>query len=132
MQRLGRRSIATGLGALYVLRTLPAYAGDTPRIGTFPISFAFAREGGRRVQDRAWLLAEMDEVARLYGPLGLGFRVIEERTLGRPLAHVETRADRDSLARDSAPHMINVFVVASLRDVDDGVTAPTAPSPPQR
>jgi hypothetical protein len=123
MHRLGRRSLATGLGALYALRALRASAADNPVIGTFPISFAFAEEGGQRVQDDAWLLAEMGEVTRLYGPLGLRFRVAFDRTLTTRLARLETRADRDSLARECAPHVINVFVVASLRDVDDGVTA---------
>jgi hypothetical protein len=84
---------------------------------------AIAAVEGRRVQDGAWQAAELAEAERLYAPLGVRFRVVSERTLAIPRPDLETRADRDALATECAPKVINVFVVASLRDVDDGVSA---------
>lgn len=121
MPRLSRRALASGVGALSVLHALRARAANDA-IGTFPLSLAFASVDGQRVQDSAWQQAELAEAERLYAPLGVHFRVVSERTITTPRAHLETRADRDALAVDCAPKAINVFVVASLRDVDDGVS----------
>lgn len=121
MHRLGRRAFAIGVGAVSVLHALRARATEAA-IGTFPLSLAIASVEGRRVQDAAWQAAELTEVERLYAPLGVRFRV-RERSLAIPRPNLETRADRDALATECEPKVINVFVVASLRDVDDGVSA---------
>jgi hypothetical protein len=122
MQRIGRRSFAAGLGAAWALRVLRAGATTDGRIATFALSFAFAEENGQRVQDATWLATELAETARLYGPLGVRFQTPSDRALGSSHTHVETRADRDAFVGECVPKAINVFVVASLRDVDDGVS----------
>jgi hypothetical protein len=98
-----------------------AEAGGDEEV-TLPLSFAVATEGGVPVVDQAWLDGQLAEVERLYGPLGVHFHAPAPRPLSLPLAHVESRADRDALAPAALGKLINVFVVASLRDVDDGVS----------
>ena len=111
-----------GFGAICSLRAVPSKAASSDPIATFPLSLAFAEDDGHRVQDAAWLASELAEVERLYGPLGVRFHVASERALGPTHLHVETRGDRDAFAAECVAKTINVFVVGSLRDVDDGVT----------
>lgn len=77
------------------------------------------------VRDRAWVDAQIAEANRLMAPAGVEFvaRVVD--TLPERHARLETRADRDALGRlgggakagDGAP--VDVFIVESLRDVDE-------------
>lgn len=74
---------------------------------------------GKPVADDAWLAAEIDAAEGLFEPFGVRFAKVDGTPLEARLAHVETRGDRDALASHVTPHAIDVFVVASLRDVDD-------------
>jgi hypothetical protein len=105
------------LSALVV--TLLAQAAPPPAT-TFSLRVSMAvDEAGAPVGTGDWLTAEIDAAEALFTPFGVRFA----KTAGAPLdaqqAHMETRADRDSLASHVAPHVIDVFVVQSLRDVDD-------------
>ncbi len=88
-------------------------------IPPLPLSIAVVEEGGRPVQDAAWVDAQIAEAVRLFDPLGLPFYKASSRALPASFARMETRADRDALAAALEPKRINVMVVASLRDVDD-------------
>ena len=74
---------------------------------------------GESVRDAAWLDAQVAEANRLMAPADVHFTV----RLGPPLperhARMETRADRDALAALARGRGIRVYVVASLRDVDE-------------
>lgn len=70
-------------------------------------------------QTEAWLDAQLAEAERLIGGAGVHLRKGPSRTLPARFARLETRDDRDALAKEIAPGVINVFVVTSLRDVDD-------------
>ena len=122
MQQLGRRAFVAGVSAITALHVSRAQAASDDRIATFLLSLAFAEDGGRRVQDPEWLAGELAEVERLYAPLGIRFHAASDRALGAAHLHVESRADRDTFAAECVVKTINVFVVGSLRDVDDGVT----------
>jgi len=99
---------------------------DEP-IPTLPISIAIAPddappadgEAPKPVRDDAWIDAQIAAAERLFGAHGIHFARSETRPLDARFTHLETRADRDALARHLAKGMINVFVVGSLRDVDD-------------
>jgi NAD(P)-dependent dehydrogenase (short-subunit alcohol dehydrogenase family) len=119
MHSRSRRAFLRGIGAASFLQAVGARASAGEAVGTFPLAFAVAEENGQRVVDNAWLAAQLAEVERLYGPIGVHVHDVGARALGLPLAQLETRTDRDSLARALLRNVINVFVVASLRDVDD-------------
>ena len=71
------------------------------------------------MQDDRWIAAQLAEVERLFTPYGLSFATVESRAIAPAQAHAETRRDRDAFAAALHPGAVNVFVVASLRDVDD-------------
>ena len=76
-------------------------------------------DGGKPIADAAWLAAEIDAAEGLFEPFGVRFVKADGAPIDAHAAHVETRADRDALASHVTPHVIDVFVVGSLRDVDD-------------
>jgi hypothetical protein len=71
------------------------------------------------VRDRAWIEAQLAEAGRLFVPHGVSFELAGVRALPRRYAKLETRDDRDALSAELRRGVINVFVVGSLRDVDD-------------
>jgi hypothetical protein len=116
---LGRRAFATGIGSSALLAALPAGAKPLAPIPTLPLSIAVAVEGGRAVREEPWIQAQLAEVARLFGPFGVRFTRTEARVLPERLGHLETRKDRDALDAERVAGVVNAFVVASMRDVDD-------------
>ncbi len=88
-------------------------------IGTLPLSFAIAEEGGAPVVDDAWLAAEVTEANRLFSPQGLVVATLRTRALAGSFSALESGDDRDRLAAHREARVLNVFVVKSLRDVDD-------------
>ncbi len=102
-----------------LLVTLLAQAAPPPAT-TFSLRVSMAvDEAGAPVGKGDWLNAEIDAADALFTPFGVRFAKTAGAPLDAKLAQVETRADRDSLASHAVPHVIDVFVVQSLRDVDD-------------
>jgi hypothetical protein len=92
----------------------------SPVATTFTVRVSIAvDDAGKSVAKPEWLAAELDAAQALYTPFGVRFTKTAGSPLDARLAHMETRADRDALATHMAPHVIDVFVVDSLRDVDD-------------
>jgi hypothetical protein len=91
-----------------------------PLATTFSLRFSIAvDDAGKPVAQPEWLTEEIDAAAALFTPFGVRFAKTDGAPLEARLAHVETRSDRDALAAHRASHVIDVFVVSSLRDVDD-------------
>ncbi len=105
-------------GALLLLPT-PTRAADEPTIATFPIVFAVTQNAGDPVREDAWLDEQLAFAESLFGPHGVHFKKAARRLVGSLHAELETRADRDALFSLTRPGVINVFVVSSLRDVDE-------------
>jgi len=95
----------------------PARADDA--IATFPMAFAVMQDDGEPVREDAWIDAQLAEAERLFAPHGVHFAKASRRLSGSLYAKMETRADRDALYAMMRPNVINVFVVASLKDVDE-------------
>lgn len=110
----------SALAHLGFLADALAIAASPPIVPPVPISVAVATVDGEAVKDAAWIEERMAETARLYNPLGIYFRKPEVRPLAENHAALETRADRDALGALWKKGFVNVFVVATLRDVDDG------------
>lgn len=108
----------TGLAALPLLVGL---AGTARAESTFGLSIAIAAAPDRaaRVVDDAWVNAQIDEANRLFGPLGTTFRWYLEKPLADARAAMHTRGDRDALTPLTEEHVIDVFVVRELEDVDE-------------
>jgi hypothetical protein len=96
-----------------------AWASAAEPIATFPVSFAVASEDGAPVADSAWIDTELEVAEAMFGERGVHFQAAPAPALDARFAHVETRDDRDALGSATQPHVINVFFVASLRDVDE-------------
>lgn len=84
-----------------------------------PIAFTVALEEGNEVASRAWLAEQVAQANAIFSPSDTAFVEREHRTMGPEHAHMENRSDRHALADLLVARSINVFVVASLRDVDD-------------
>ncbi len=112
----------SGLGSAAALAALPlrrAEGHPLVPIPTLPLSIAVAVEGGRAVREEAWIRMQLAEVERLYAPFGLSFKRGAPRILPERFARLETRKDRDALDAERTIGVINAFVVAAMRDVDD-------------
>jgi hypothetical protein len=119
MRPIPRRTFAGSLGAALVLAASPVAAQPDEPLPPLPLSIAVAADGGQSVRDDAWIDAQIAEAERLFGPLGIHLRKAAQRPLADRFARLETRADRDALDAVRVKGVLNVFVVASLRDVDD-------------
>lgn len=102
-------SLSLAAGAARAQETFP----------TFPLAIAVATLDGAPVVDDAWIDAEVAQANAIFAPSGVSFEVRERRALDARFSALETRADRHALGAEMRPGLISVFVVGSLRDVDD-------------
>lgn len=107
------------LAALLLAAPARAQHKPPPPIPVLPLSIAVASEAGKPVQDGAWMDVQVAEAERLIGGAGVHLTKSAVRPLPDRFAHLENRKDRDALLTEAKPSVINVFIVASLRDVDD-------------
>jgi hypothetical protein len=113
------RAIAA-CAALLAVWPVPRPLGAQPAsIGTFPIAFTVALEGGAEVVTEAWLTERVAQAVAIFAPSGVTFVARERRTMPEEHARMEGRADRHALGGLLVERSINVLVVSSLRDVDD-------------
>jgi hypothetical protein len=90
------------------------------QVGTpLPIAFTVAVEEGNEAATSAWIAEQVTQANVIFAPSDTSFVAREHRTMGAEHAHMENRSDRHALADLLVARSINVFVVASLRDVDD-------------
>lgn len=107
------------LGSLCALPGVLADPPAPPVVPALPVSIAIAEQDGAPVQTGEWVAEQLAEARRIYNHFGIHFRKPEARKLDGRFAKLETSADRDALAGELKKGVINVFVVASLRDVHD-------------
>lgn len=93
--------------------------GAATAIPALPISFAVAEVDGAPVVSDVWLTQQVAEAERLLGAHAVHVEQVAQRPLPQQHTRLETAVDRDKLAARIDAKVINVFVVASLRDVDD-------------
>ena len=84
-----------------------------------PLCVAVVREDGHPVVSRPWVRRQVEMANRIFASAGLRFAVQKWRTVNDQHARLENRSDRHALGFLLAPDAINVFVVKSLRDVDE-------------
>jgi hypothetical protein len=92
----------------------------TPPVTTFSLRVsAVTDDQGRTIAHEDWLGAQLATAQALFAPFAVGFAKIDGAPLEARVARVETRGDRDAFAAHTAAHSIDVFIVESLRDVDE-------------
>ena len=105
------------LPALVCLLAASAHAQAS--FPVFPLAIAVAEDAGAPVVTDAWLEGEIAQANAIFAPSGVSFEQRSRRALDARFARLETRADRHALGAEMTPSMVNVFIVLSLRDVDD-------------
>ena len=107
------------LAMLTLVWTRPAQAKPPkkplPAVG---LSVAVAHVDGKPVVSKAWAAEQVAEAIRLLDPHGVHVREVKRRRLPARMARLESREDRDRLARYVERRVVNVFFVKKLKDVD--------------
>jgi hypothetical protein len=116
---LTRRALLAAAGAVAIPRGALAGQPVAAPIPPLPLTIAVAAGDGGPVRDAAWVDEQLAQADALFTPLGIPLVRVASRSLPAAHAQLETRADRDALAALLEPKRINVFLVSSLRDVDD-------------
>ena len=93
-----------------------ARADDAP---VFGLAITVAEVDRKPVQTDEWIAAQVASAQTLFGPIGVHLRWALEKPMVARFADMQTRADRDGLVSEVEAHLINVLVVARLRDVDE-------------
>ncbi len=121
MWRLPRYSFLATAGGAVAALALPVLAASTEAgaIPKLPLSFAVATVDGQPAQDAAWVDVQVAEMEALFGPLGVHPEKVAVRPIADRFGRIETRADRDALASEHRPGVVNIFVVGALMDVDE-------------
>jgi hypothetical protein len=113
------RATALGLAAAALGAFQPWARAKPPDVVDLGLAIHVAREGERAVVEDAFVERQVSTANRIFAPYGVTFARSEQHERGPLHARMETRADRDALGAFVRPRLINVFVVASLRDVDE-------------
>jgi len=96
-----------------------ALSRDEPALRVLPLVVHIAEGEAGPVADAEFVRERIAFANRIFAPYHLAFALVGCRRIGAVHARLESRADRDALARYREREVIDWFVVASLRDVDD-------------
>ena len=117
-----RAGLAVALGLVWLASGTVA-AAEALTVLPLRVHVAEVRDAAdvhvRPTRDAAWVDQQVAEANRLMAPAGVTFDIQTRLALHARHARLETRADRDALGRLPAGAAIDVFIVESLRDVDE-------------
>lgn len=116
-----RRAALRTLAALLTAGLAPARRAraEDPAVVRLGLALHVPREAGVPAVDEAFLKRQLDTANRIFAPYGVAFEPRERHEHDGLVTRVETRAQRDTFGAFVRPHLINVFAVASLMDVDE-------------
>jgi hypothetical protein len=112
-------ALAAAFGAMPASPALATH--EAPRV-VLPLRFHVANVRGHAVVDEAWLNTQVNEANRVFAPTGVSFEELGRGPMDGQHARLVSRRDRHALARFLERGVVNIFVVASMVDVDDGST----------
>lgn len=115
----GLRSLLVGLVWCGVGFARVATARAEPTKQRVPVVFHVAQQAREAVVDAAFLRAQLSAANAVFGGLGIELICVDVRPAPRARPRLVSRVDRDQLGALLLPNVINVFVVASLMDVDE-------------
>ena len=126
MNVVGRGLVAAVIALLFLGFAPPhgSANGDDERDGSIvlPLRFRVASMDGRPVVSDAWLATQISEANRVFAPARVSFESVGSDPLPEQHARLVTRHDCHQLGRHLEHAVVNVFIVASMVDVDDGAT----------
>ncbi|MFO0677608.1 MAG: hypothetical protein U0169_13825 [Polyangiaceae bacterium] len=105
-------------GTLVPSTTL-ASPGARAILPPLPLTIRVVTDGDAGVVDAAWLDEQVAAANRHFARFGIRFTVTLGATIPAKHLALESRADRDVLSTYMTPGTLDVFVVGSLRDVDE-------------
>jgi len=92
---------------------------DAARAHCFGLRLHIARtDDGGMVVEPAWIAAQLAMAHKQFGALDTSFQVVAINFLPAAAARIEDRAQRNALAKQVAPPVIDVFFTGYLADVD--------------
>lgn len=112
-----RRDRWCGPGWLVLVLATQARAEPPPQ--RLPVVFHVAQQANAGVADAAFLRTQLSAANAVFAGLGIELVCAQVRPAPRARPRLVSRADRDQLGALLLPDVINVFVVASLMDVDE-------------
>ena len=92
---------------------------ERPDLPTLPLAITVAELDDEAVVSDRWVASQIAIANRLFGSVGVSFREVERHAMGEAHARMEDRRDRHRLGSLLHRQRIDIFVVESLRDVDD-------------
>jgi hypothetical protein len=98
---------------------LHARANAQPKEVRLPIVLHMVEVAGQPIVSPEFVTERIARANQIFAPYGVAFEITRTRPLAERHAHLETRADRDALGAEVGKGVIDCFLVASLRDVDE-------------
>ncbi len=117
-----RRALLLALAACLILvgaSGAPVAADEPRRSAVIPLRFHMVHIGGRPAKSERWIQNQIRRADRVFAPTGLSFESAGVQRLPGLHAVLETRNDRNQLARYLERGVVNVFVVDEMFDVDN-------------
>lgn len=96
-----------------------ASAEEPSRSAVIPLRFHVVHVGGRPTKSDRWIDQQIAVANRVFAPTGLSFRSTGSEPLPGAHSVLQTRNDRNQLARYLERGVVNVFVVGEMIDVDN-------------
>ena len=84
-----------------------------------PLAITVAQLEGQPVVSEPWITEQVARANTIFNPHGVSFVVAGQHEMPDANARLENRRDRHALGRRQHDEQIDVFFVASLRDVDE-------------
>jgi len=98
----------------------PVAADEPEPSAVIPLRFHMVHVGGQPAKDAGWIDEQIRRANQVFAPTGLSFESAGgARRLPGTHAVLETRNDRNQLARYLERGVVNVFVVDEMVDVDN-------------
>jgi hypothetical protein len=69
--------------------------------------------------ERSWIRERVEQANQIFDEAGLSFETVRVAAMDEEHRRLDTRRDRHALGALVRPKVVNIFVVESLRDVDD-------------
>src|SRR5262245_10595064 len=117
------RRCVRALGLVVLLTLAPGLAvpsaAEAPPAHRVPVLFHVAQGPTGPVVERTFVNTQLAHANAIFRGLGIELVAVEVRQEPQQGARLVSRADRDRLARLLSPGVLNVFVVATLMDVDE-------------
>ena len=110
---------ARGLILVWLACVVSSVLAEERALRTLPIVVHVAELDGKPVASEEFIAERIERANQIFAPYRVAFQIMGRKPLAAAHARLETRADRDKLGAHVGKGVIDLFVVESLRDVDE-------------